>query len=53
VKRQVDLTEQGSNLVIFNNEIAISRNKNEDDYYYYCVAKDYEWSFVALHSMYY
>jgi hypothetical protein len=53
VKRQVDLTEQGSNLVIFNNEIQISRSKDEDEYYYYCVAKDYAWSFVALHSMYY
>jgi len=40
-------------LVIFNNEINISRNKNDDEYYYYCVAKDYAWSFVALHSMYY
>jgi len=40
-------------LVIFNNEITISRSKNEDQYYYYCVAKDYAWSFVALHSMYF
>ena len=47
VKRQVDLAEQGSSLVIFNNEITFTRDA-EDEYYYYCVAKDYAWSFVAL-----
>ena len=51
VVRQVDLTEAGSNLVIFNNQIEFSRDKS-DEYYYYTIAKDYEWSFVALNVLY-
>jgi len=36
-------------LVIFNNEIKLQRDTG-DEYYYYCVAKDYAWSFVGLRS---
>jgi len=50
VTRTVDLTEQGSNLVIFNNEIAFERSKDENDYYF-AVAKDYEKNIVALQAV--
>jgi hypothetical protein len=45
--RAVKLDTPGSNLVIFNNEIHFVRDPQDNDYYY-VVAKDYEWSFVAL-----
>ena len=52
VHRQVDLTEAGSNLVIFNNQIEFTRDKS-DEYYYYTIAKDYAWSFVAINVLYF
>lgn len=52
VHRQVDLTEAGSNLVIFNNQIEFSKDK-DDEYYYYTIAKDYAWSFVAINVLYF
>ena len=50
VHRSVDLTEQGSNLVIFNNEIEFERSKDED-VYYFAVAKDYAKSLVSLQAV--
>lgn len=47
VSRTVKLDTPGSNLVIFDNEIQIKRDP-QDNHYYFVIAKDYEWSFVAL-----
>jgi hypothetical protein len=49
VERSIDLMEQGSSLVTFLNEIEFANPNGESDYYY-AIAKDFEWSFVALHS---
>jgi len=45
--RQIDLMEGGSNLVTFNNDI-IFENPGKEPYYFYTVAKDFEWSFLAI-----
>ena len=45
--RSIDLMEAGSNLVTFNTDITFS-NPDKEPYYYYTVAKDFEWSFLAL-----
>lgn len=47
VTRSVKLDTPGSNLVIFKNDISFQRGP-EDSFYYYVIAKDYQWSFVAL-----
>ena len=47
VDRSVNLEEAGSNLVIFQTQIAFAV-EGLSQYYYYAIAKDYEWSFVAL-----
>ena len=39
--------EAGSNLIIFNTDISFE-NPEGDSHYYYTIAKDFEWSFVAL-----
>ena len=49
VTRSVRLDNPGSNLVMFNNEITFRRDP-QDKSYYYVIAKDYEWSFVALRA---
>jgi hypothetical protein len=41
--------EAGSNLNVFHSEITFE-NPNNENSYYYAIAKDYEWSFVALHA---
>ena len=50
VQRFVDLTDAGSNLVVFNNDIAFQKDA-DDKFYYFAIAKDYEWSFVALNVL--
>ena len=47
VDRSVNLEEAGSNLVIFQTQIEFAV-EGLSQYYYYAIAKDYEWSFVAL-----
>jgi len=47
VDRSVNLEETGSNLVIFQTQIEFAV-EGHAQYYYYAIAKDYEWSFVAL-----
>jgi hypothetical protein len=47
VKRQVRLNEAGSSLVTFVNDITVSKDDDDTDYYY-VVAQDYMWSFVDL-----
>lgn len=42
--------EAGSNLVTFNTDIKFENPANEP-YYYYTVAKDFEWSFLALQAV--
>lgn len=49
VKREVDLMEAGSNLVIFKTDVEFFvAGSHKQQYYYYAIAKDYEWSFAAL-----
>ena len=43
----IDLQQTGSNLVSFSNEVWFTKD-SADEYYYYVIAKDYDWSFVAL-----
>lgn len=47
VERSSDLMDAGSNLVIFKTSIEMAI-ESYTPYYYYTVAKDYEWSFIAL-----
>ena len=47
VERSVNLEETGSNLVIFQTQIEFEVESHAQ-YYYYAIAKDYTWSFVAL-----
>jgi len=47
VERNVNLMDAGSNLVIFQTQIEFAV-ESYAPYYYYAIAKDYEWSFVAL-----
>jgi oligosaccharyltransferase complex subunit alpha (ribophorin I) len=47
VVRDVRLDIPGSNLVRFENEIEFTKEAS-DNHYYYTIAQDYEWSFVAL-----
>ena len=47
--RSVTLKEAGSNLNIFHSEITFENPKKESSYYY-TIAKDFEWSFVAIHA---
>jgi len=47
VQRNVNLMDAGSNLVIFHTQIEFAV-ESYTPYYYYAIAKDYEWSFVAL-----
>jgi hypothetical protein len=39
--------EAGSNLVVFNTDVHFE-NPGKEPFYYYTVAKDFEWSFLAL-----
>jgi hypothetical protein len=39
--------EAGSNLVTFNTDVSFE-NPGKEPYYYYTVAKDFEWSFLNL-----
>ena len=39
--------EAGSNLVTFNTDLTF-QNPGKEPYYYYTVAKDFEWSFLDL-----
>ena len=47
VIRSIDLMEAGSNLVTFNTDLTF-QNPGKEPYYYYTVAKDFEWSFLDL-----
>lgn len=47
VVRSINLMEAGSNLVTFNTDLSFVNPENEP-YYYYTVAKDFEWSFLNL-----
>jgi hypothetical protein len=39
--------EAGSNLIIFNTDISFE-NPDGESHYYYTIANDFSWSFVAL-----
>ena len=45
--RSINLEESGSNLVTFGNDV-VFENPAKEPFYYYTVAKDFEWSFLAL-----
>ena len=48
-ERNVNLMEAGSNVVVFSTQIEFAV-EGVEQYYYYAIAKDYAWSFVALQS---
>lgn len=47
VTRTVDLMEAGSNLIVFNTDVQFE-NPTSESHYYYTIANDFSWSFVAL-----
>ena len=47
VSRKIELNKAGSSLVSFQNSIRF-RKEDQDKFYFYTIAKDYEWSFVEI-----
>ena len=47
VSRSIRLDIPGNNIAMFKNQINFNKDSS-DQYYYFAIAKDYEWSFITL-----